>query len=221
MKYQLLRLLMATFILPAMGAYSQTVDLSKHFGLLKARSIGPAGMSGRVTAIDAFHSNPDIIYVGAASGGVWKTTSGGARWQPVFDEQPTQNIGAIAIQQNNPNTVWVGTGEGNPRNSVNLGEGIYKTLDGGKTWKCMGLEKTMNIHRILINPQNPQIVYAGAIGNPFAAHAERGVFKTSDGGETWKRILHTNDTSGVADMVMDPVNPDKLFVCMWQHQRTP
>jgi photosystem II stability/assembly factor-like uncharacterized protein len=200
---------------------AQTLDIARDFQNLKARSIGPAGMSGRVTTIDAVHENPDIIYVGAASGGVWKTTSGGASWSPVFDEQPTQNIGAIAIQQSNPNIVWVGTGEGNPRNSVNIGEGIYKTLDGGKSWQLMGLEKTRNIHRILIDPQNPNTVYVGAIGNPYGIHAERGVFKTTDGGQTWKQILKTNDTSGVADMVMDPANPNKLLVCMWQHIRTP
>src|SRR5574343_1529584 len=143
-------------------------------------------MSGRVTAIDAVHSNPDIIYIGAASGGVWKTTNGGASWNPVFDDQPTQNIGAIAIQQSNPNVVWVGTGEGNPRNSVSLGEGIYKSLDGGKSWKLMGLEKTRNIHRILVDPTNPNTVYAAAIGNPYGIHSERGVYKTTDGGETWQ-----------------------------------
>nr|MCU0395717.1 hypothetical protein [Chitinophagaceae bacterium] len=200
---------------------AQQVNLSTDFRNLKARSIGPAGMSGRVTAIDAVHSNPDIIYIGAASGGVWKTTNGGASWTPVFDDQPTQNIGALAIQQSNPNVVWAGTGEGNPRNSVNLGEGIYKSLDGGRTWKLMGLEKTRNIHRIVVDPTDPNTVYVGAIGNPYGVHPERGVYKTTDGGETWKLILHTNDTSGVADMVIDPANPNKLLVCMWQHQRTP
>jgi photosystem II stability/assembly factor-like uncharacterized protein len=178
-------------------------------------------MSGRITAIDAVVDDPNIIYLGAASGGVWKTVNGGGAWEPVFDDQPILNIGAIAIQQNNPSVVWVGTGEGNPRNSINLGEGIYKTLDGGKTWKRMGLEKTRNIHRVLVDPLNPQTVYAGAIGNPYAEHPERGVFKTVDGGETWNRILHTNDTSGVADMIMDPSNPNKLFAAMWQHRRTP
>ena len=131
------------------------------------------------------------------------------------------NIGSIAIQQNNPSVVWVGTGEGNPRNSINLGEGIYKTLDGGKTWKSMGLEKTRNIHRILVDPLQPQTVYVGAIGNPYADHPESGVFKTTDGGDTWNKILHTNDTCGVADMIMDPSNPNKLFAAMWQHRRTP
>lgn len=208
-------------LLLVQATQAQLVNLATDFKTLKARNIGPAGMSGRVTAIDAVHSNPDIIYIGAASGGVWKTTNGGASWTPIFDDQPTQNIGAIAIQQSNPNVIWVGTGEGNPRNSVSLGEGIYKSIDGGKSWKLMGLQKTMNIHRILIDPTDPNTVYAGAIGNPFAAHPERGVYKTTDGGDTWKLILHTNDSTGVADMVMDPSNPNKLLVCMWQHNRTP
>jgi photosystem II stability/assembly factor-like uncharacterized protein len=115
----------------------------------------------------------------------------------------------------------VGTGEGNPRNSINLGAGIYKTIDAGKTWKLMGLEKTICIHRIIIDPTNPNIVYAGAIGNPYDEHPERGVYKTTDGGETWNKVLYTNDTSGIADMVMDPSNPNKLLAAMWQHRRTP
>ncbi len=217
---------MRLFLLPVLvlflqGTIAQQVQLSTHLSGLKARSIGPAGMSGRITAIDAVHDNPNIIYLGAASGGVWKTENGGAKWTPVFDEQPIQNIGAIAIQQDNPAVVWVGTGEGNPRNSVNLGEGMYKTLDGGKTWKRVGLEKTKNIHRVIIHPGNPDIVYAGAIGNPFASHPERGVFKTTDGGESWKKILFTTDSAGIGDMVMDPVNPNKLFAAMWSHRRTP
>ncbi|MGQ0739246.1 MAG: WD40/YVTN/BNR-like repeat-containing protein [Bacteroidota bacterium] len=187
----------------------------------KPRNIGPAGMSGRITAIDAVVSNPNIIYVGAASGGVWKTENSGHTWTPVFDEQPLQNIGSIAIQQNNPSIVWVGTGEGNPRNSLNLGGGIFKSLDAGKTWKRMGLEKTICIHRVLIDPVNPNTVYAAAIGNPYAEHPDRGVFKTTDGGETWSRILYANDTTGCADLVMDPSNPNKLIAAMWQFRRTP
>jgi photosystem II stability/assembly factor-like uncharacterized protein len=188
---------------------------------MKARSIGPGVMSGRITTIDAVWSNPDIIYVGAASGGVWKTENGGTSWTPIFDDQPILNIGSIAIQQSNPSVVWVGTGEGNPRNSINIGGGIYKSLDGGKTWKSMGLEKTRNIHRILIDPTNPNVVYAGVIGNPFSDHPERGVFKTTDGGQTWEKILYTNDKSGVGEMVMDPKNPNKILVNMWEHRRTP
>ena len=201
-------------------SFAQKVNLDQ-FKSWKPRNIGPAGMSGRITAIDAVVADPNTIYLGAASGGVWKTVNQGASWEAVFEEQPILNIGSIAIQQSNPSTVWVGTGEGNPRNSISLGEGMYKTIDGGKSWKKMGLEKTRNIHRIIVDPSNPNTVYAGAIGNPYAEHPERGVFKTTNGGETWDKILFTNDTSGVADMIMDPSNPNKLFVAMWQHRRTP
>jgi photosystem II stability/assembly factor-like uncharacterized protein len=131
------------------------------FKNLKPRNIGPAGMSGRIVAIDAVHKNPSIIYIGAASGGVWKTENGGADWNPIFDEQPLQNIGALAIQQSNPSVIWVGTGEGNPRNSLNIGEGIYKSLDAGKTWKRMGLEKTRNIHRVINYTKNKKTVKVG------------------------------------------------------------
>ena len=202
-------------------SFAQTVDLSKQFKNLKPRAIGPSGMSGRITTIDALHKDPNTIYLGAASGGVWKTENAGNSWTPIFDEQPIQNIGSIAICQSNPSIVWVGTGEGNPRNSINIGEGIYKSIDAGKTWKCMGLEKTRNIHRVIIDPTNPNVVYVGAIGNPYGIQSERGVFKTIDGGETWNKVLYTNDTSGVADMIMDPKNPNKIFAAMWQHSRSP
>lgn len=212
--------------LPSLGLLCMSINSQaqvklEQFKNMKPRNIGPAGMSGRVTAIDAIYSNPEIIFVGAASGGVWKTDNGGATWKPLFDEQPLINIGALKIQQSNPSVIWVGTGEGNPRNSLNLGEGIFKTLDGGKTWKRMGLEKTRNIHRIIIDPTNPNTVYAAAIGNPYGIHPDRGVYKTTNGGETWERILYTNDTSGCAELIMDPSNPNKLIANMWQHQRKP
>jgi photosystem II stability/assembly factor-like uncharacterized protein len=199
---------------------AQTLDLSA-LKNLKIRNVGPANMSGRITAIDAVTNNPKIIYVGAASGGVWKSENGGTAWQPVFDEQPTQNIGAIAIQQNNPSVVWVGTGEGNPRNSMNLGMGIFKSIDGGKTWLSMGLEKTKTIHRIIIDPNNPNTVFVGAMGDPFSGNEHRGLYKTTDGGVTWKQILYSNNQSGIADMVMDPSNPNKLFAALYEHRRTP
>ena len=213
-----LNFLVALFICTNLSAQKISTNQFKN---LKPRSIGPAGMSGRVTAIDALHNNPDIIYLGTASGGVWKTENGGSNWQPMFDEQPILNIGAVAIQQSNPSVVWAGTGEGNPRNSLNLGGGIYKSLDAGKTWKLMGLEKTKNIHRVIIDPGDGNIVYVAAIGNPYSEHSERGVYKTTDGGDTWKLVLHTNDTSGCAELVMDPSNPNKLIANMWQHRRTP
>ena len=185
------------------------------------RNIGPGGMSGRVTSIDVVHSNPDIMYSGTASGGLWKSTSGGIKWTPIFENEATASIGSIAIQQSNQSVIWVGTGEGNPRNSLNGGYGIYKSLDGGKNWLLMGLEKTRHIHRIIIHPTNPDIVYAAAIGSPWGEHTERGVYKTINGGETWTKILYTNPKSGAADLVMDPQNPNKLIAAMWEHKRDP
>jgi len=213
--YSLLFLFNATI-----STFAQPLDMD-NLKEMKARSIGPAGMSGRVTAIDAVVSNPKIIYVGTASGSVWKTTSGGTEWDPVFDDQPVLNIGAIAITQSNPDVVWVGTGEGNPRNSLNLGAGIYKSLDAGKTWELMGLENTINIHRIIIDPRDENTVYVGAIGNPWTEHPERGVFKTVNGGKTWEKILYVDEKTGVADLIMDPSNPNKLIAAMWQHRRKP
>lgn len=207
------------FIIPLIAS-AQKLDMSLVKNM-QPRNIGPAGMSGRVTAIDAVTSNPDIIYAGSASGGLWKSTSGGVTWKPVFDDQETASIGSVAIQQSNPSVVWVGTGEGNPRNSVNSGHGIFKSLDGGKTWKNMGLENTRNIYRVIIDPTNPDVVYAGAIGSPWGDHPERGVFKTTDGGKSWKKVLFVNNRTGTADLVMDPNNPNKLIAAMWEHHRDP
>ena len=196
----------------------QSAELFKEF---KARNIGPGGMSGRITAIDAVHDNPNIIYAGSASGGLWKSTSGGIRWEPLFQDQVTASIGAVAIQQSNPDVIWVGTGEGNPRNSLNGGYGIFKSLDGGKTWKSMGLEKTRHIHRIIIDPLAPDTIYVAAIGSPWGEHSERGVYKSTNGGKTWKKILSGNKKTGAADLVMDPSNPNKLIAAMWEHKRDP
>ena len=185
------------------------------------RNIGPGGMSGRVTSIDVVQSNTNIMYAGTASGGLWKSTSAGTTWKPIFDQETTASIGAVAIQQSNPSVIWVGTGEGNPRNSLNGGYGIYKSLDAGKTWSLMGLEKTRHIHRVIIDPTNPSTVYAAAIGSPWGEHPERGVYKTTDGGKTWKQILFNNNKTGAADLVMDPSNPNKLIAAMWEHKRDP
>lgn len=201
-------------------ALAQKIDMEKMKGM-KPRSIGPGAMSGRITAIDVVLSNPQIMYVGSASGGLWKTTSGAIHWEPIFDKENVMSIGALAIQQDNPSVVWAGTGEGNPRNSLTGGYGIYKTLDAGKTWKLMGLEKTRNIHRIIIDPKNPNTVYVAAIGSPWGEHPERGVYKTTDGGATWERVLFVDEKTGCADLVMDPSNPNKLFAAMWEHRRLP
>ena len=208
------------FMLGSLSIYAQRLDMEKLKGM-KARSIGPGAMSGRITAIDVVINNRDIMYVGSASGGVWKTTSGGINWEPIFDKEAVMSIGALAIQQSNPSVIWVGTGEGNPRNSLNGGYGLYKSLDGGKNWKVLGLEKARNIHRIIIDPNNPNTVYVGAIGSPWGEHPERGVFKTTDGGQTWEKVLFVDDKTGCAELVMDPANPNKLFASMWEHRRKP
>jgi len=214
---KLLNLVMLLCI-TTLSAQELSMDLVKN---MEPRNIGPGGMSGRVTAIDVVLDNPDIMYAGTASGGLWKSTSGGIRWNPIFENELTASIGALAIQQSNPSVIWVGTGEGNPRNSLNGGFGVYKSLDGGKSWKSMGLEDTRHIHRVIIDPTNPEIVYVAAIGSPWGIHPERGVYKTTDGGETWNKILFANNKTGAADLVMDPSNPNKLIATMWEHKRDP
>ncbi len=191
------------------------------FGGMKARSIGPAGMSGRIGAIEAVVSDPNIIYIGAATGGVWKSTNGGITWKPIFDDQPTSSIGAVAVFQANPSIVWVGTGEGNPRNSVGVGNGIYKSLDAGDSWTFLGLAKTEKIHRIVLHPTDPDIAYVAALGTTWGENPERGVFKTIDGGKSWEKILFVDEKTGCAELVMDPSNPNKLFAAMWEHRRWP
>lgn len=217
-----MRNLMLTFsaLLITFSSFGQKIDFSQ-MESMKPRNIGPASMSGRITSIDVVRSNPEIIYAGSASGGLWKSESGGIAWEPIFDGNLALSVGAVAVSQKNPDVVWVGTGEGNPRNSLTGGYGVYRSLDAGKTWTLMGLEKTRNVHRIIIHPDDPNTVFIGAIGSPWGDHEERGVYKTTNGGESWEKILYIDQMTGVGDMVMDPSNPDKLLVNMWQHRREP
>ncbi|MGB0424882.1 MAG: WD40/YVTN/BNR-like repeat-containing protein, partial [Flavobacteriales bacterium] len=202
------------------SAHFQIIDEHLLDGM-NMRHIGPGTMSGRVTSIDVVESNPNLIYIGTASGGVWKSESGGITWEPVFDDQKLLSIGAIAIDQNNPSVLWAGTGEGNPRNSHSSGGGIYKSLDAGRTWELKGLEATMNIHRIIVDPNNPDHVYVAALGSIWGSNKERGIFKTTDGGATWLHVLKLGDETGCAELVMDPSNPKKLFASMWEFGRQP
>ncbi|MFO0965696.1 MAG: hypothetical protein U0793_08945 [Gemmataceae bacterium] len=186
---------------------------------LKARSIGPAVMSGRIPDVAVYDKDPSLQYVAAASGGVWKTTNYGTTWKPVFDTQPDHAIGAVAIAPSNPDIVWVGTGEANPRNSVSWGHGVYKSTDGGKSWKNMGLKDSHHIGRVVIHPTNPDIVYVAALGHAWAANKERGVFKTSDGGKSWEHSLALDADTGCVDLAMDPSEPDLLYTCAYAVRR--
>ena len=207
--------------LAGIGLPSQAQQRPDAFRSLQARNIGPAGMSGRVTSIDVDLSDRNRIFVGSASGGVWRSVDGGVTWAPVFDSQPVMSIGDVMVSPANPDLVWVGTGEGNPRQSVSVGHGVFRSTDGGDTWVNVGLEGSERISRVLAHPTNPDIAYVGAMGPLWADGGERGLYKTIDGGESWRRILYVDESTGVADMVMDPVNPNKLFVAMYEYRRWP
>lgn len=207
-------------VLAWFGPASAGIDARLLAGL-EARSIGPAGMSGRVAAIEAVEADPDVVYVGAATGGLWKSVNGGVSWEPLFDDQPVAAIGAVAVFQPSPDVVWVGTGEGNPRNSVSVGNGVYKSLDGGHTWQHVGLENTERIHRILLHPTDPDVAWVAALGRAWGENEERGVFKTVDGGKSWRKVLYVDERTGASDLVADPSNPQKLIAAMWDYRRWP
>ena len=184
------------------------------FGALRFRYIGPPG--NRVTSVVGVPGDMNVYYTGAASGGVWKSFDAGQHWYPIFDAESAQSIGSIAIAPSNHSILWVGTGEPFIRSNVSLGDGIYKSIDGGKTWQHMGLEKTGRIGRILIDPRNPDIVYAAALGTCYGPQVERGVYRTTDGGKTWKRVLFVDENTGAYDLTMDPTDSSKIIAATWQ-----
>ncbi|MFN8321721.1 MAG: hypothetical protein U0T74_03595 [Chitinophagales bacterium] len=193
---------------------------SAALGKLEARHIGPAITGGRITSIDGFNHDPRIIYVGTAGGGVWKTTSGGAQFHSVFDKY-CQSIGAVAIDQTNPDVVWVGTGESNMRNTVSIGNGIYKTTDGGDNWVFMGLPNSEHISKIVIHPNDPNTIFVAVPGKLWSNSSDRGLYKTTDGGKTWDKIVYVNDSTGCADFALDPKNPNTMYATFWQFRRKP
>jgi photosystem II stability/assembly factor-like uncharacterized protein len=199
---------------------AQTKLTSSFFGSMEAREIGPAVMSGRILSIDAFNEDPRLVYIGAASGGLWKSSNGGTTFKEVFKDH-VQTIGAVTINQKNKDNVWVGTGEARTRNSISIGNGVYKTTNGGEKWEHLGLEKTDHISKIVINPENTDEVYVAALGGVWAPNEDRGVFKTTDAGKTWNKILFVNEGTGCADLAMDPINPNILYAGMWDFQRKP
>jgi len=207
----------------ALAASAQDVALdSDTLSGLPIRAIGPAAMGGRIADIAAVHEGQRLtIYVGSASGGVWKSVDGGTTFKPIFDKQPSLSIGAVAIDPSNPQTVWVGTGESWVRNSVSVGTGIYRTRDGGENWEAVGLPDSEHISRIIVHPKDSNTVYACALGHLWNSNTERGVFKTTDGGKTWNKLLYRNDSTGCAEMAMDPQDPGVLYAAMWDVRREP
>ncbi len=189
------------------------------FGGLKARAIGPAMTSGRVMSIAVHPANVGIIYVGTASGGLWKTTNGGATWDPIMDREGSYSIGWVTLDPRNPNVVWVGTGERNSQRSVAYGDGVYKSEDGGRSWKNVGLKESEHIGRIVVDPRNSDVVYVAAQGPLWSAGGDRGLYKTSDGGRSWTRVLAISDNTGVSDVVLDPRNPDVIVAASYQRRR--
>ncbi|HYL77378.1 MAG TPA: sialidase [Bryobacteraceae bacterium] len=181
---------------------------------LRYRYIGPVG--NRVIAAAGIPSDPNIYYVGAASGGIFKTTDGGTRWDPIFDGQPVSSVGSLAIAPTDPNIVWAGTGETFIRSHISVGMGIYKSVDAGKSWSLMGLEKTGRIGRVLVDPRNPDIVFACALGHAYGPQPDRGIYRTTDGGKNWEHVLAVDQNTGCSDLAMDPANPRILFAGMWQ-----
>jgi S1-C subfamily serine protease/photosystem II stability/assembly factor-like uncharacterized protein len=186
---------------------------------IRWRGIGPANMGGRIVDLAVNESEPSTWWAATASGGLLKTTNNGVSFQIQFDSQSTISIGAVAVSKSDPQVVWVGTGENNPRNSVSYGDGVYKSTDGGKTWKHMGLKKTFQIGEVLIHPTDPNTVYVGALGRLYGSNEERGVFKTTDGGATWEKCFYIDDRTGIMEMQMHPNDPNTLIVTAWERLR--
>ncbi len=207
----LLGLASALMLVPQLGA--QAVDPAS-YASLRARHIGPIG--NRVSAVAGITGDPLTYYVGAASGGVWKTTDAGITWNPIFDDQDSHSIGALVVSASDPNVVWVGTGEAHIRSNVSLGDGVYRSTDGGRSWRNMGLEATGRISDVVIHPTNPDLVYVAALGHAHGPQTERGIYRTMDGGETWEHLLFIDENTGASALVMAADNPRILFAGTWQ-----
>ena len=197
-----------------------TISAKGLFGDLSARHIGPALMSGRINDMEVHPTNPRIIYTGTSGGGVWKSNDAGTTFNPIFDDY-CQSIGAIALDPNDPdNVIYVGTGETWPRNSVSVGNGLYKSNDGGSNWTKLGFENSERIANIIVNPENSKEIYVAVLGALWSDSKDRGVYKTTDGGVSWKKVLYVDEKTGCADMAMDPTNPNVLYASMWEFRRT-
>lgn len=221
MKKKFIRFLFFLFVITSSSllAESDSLFTGSTFSGLKFRSIGPAFMSGRIADVAIHPEDESVWYVAVGSGNVWKTTNAGTTWEPIFDDQGSYSIGCVTIDPNDPHTVWVGTGENVGGRHVGYGDGIYRSDDGGKSWKNMGLKNSEHISKIIVHPQNSDIVWVASQGPLWKKGGDRGLFKTTDGGKNWKRVLGDDEWTGVTDIVIDPRNPDRLYAATWQRHR--
>ncbi|MFN8574733.1 MAG: hypothetical protein U0132_21950, partial [Gemmatimonadaceae bacterium] len=214
--------LFAASLLFSQAAHGQDKPLevdSATIAGLRWRNIGPANFQGRVSDVVGIPSPSKTFLVAAAAGGIWKSTNNGQTWRPVFDDQRVISMGMLAIAPSDTMQVWAGTGEPNSRNSITPGGGVYKSMDGGLTWKSMGLERTQAIGRIVVHPTNPNIVYVAALGAPWSTNKERGLYKTTDGGTSWELVKFVSERAGMVDVALDPSNPDVVWAASWERVR--
>jgi photosystem II stability/assembly factor-like uncharacterized protein len=211
--------LFAALFFFAAGLAAQTLP-QKLWSGMKWRLIGPF-RGGRVLAVAGVPGNPNVYYFGAVAGGVWKSTDGGLAWAPMFDHEPVSSIGSIAVAPSDPNILYVGTGEACIRGNISFGDGVYKSVDGGEHWQHVGLDDTRHIGKVIVDPRNPEIVFIAALGHAYGANAERGVFRSTDGGKTWEKVLYKDDKTGAIDITFDPHNAHILYAALWQVVRTP
>ncbi|HXX27448.1 MAG TPA: glycoside hydrolase, partial [Terriglobales bacterium] len=187
---------------------------------LEWRMIGPF-RGGRTRAAAGVPSQPNVFYIGAVNGGVWKSNDYGRTWNPIFDSQPTQSIGAIAVAPSNPDIVYVASGEGLHRPDLSVGNGIYRSTDGGKTWKHLGLEGSAQIPALVVDPRDPNRLFAAVLGNPYGPSAERGIFRSLDGGVSWQKVLYKDENTGGSDVAIDPSHPEVLYAALWEVREGP
>jgi photosystem II stability/assembly factor-like uncharacterized protein len=211
--------LLTLSIAPGVSGAQQAPLTAELLRGLRFREIGPAVTGGRIHDVEALPDDPSTVYVATASGGLWKTTNHGTTWTPIFDSQPVSTFGDVAIAPSNPDVIWAGTGEQNNRQSTSWGNGVYRSMDGGKTWTHLGLEETRHIGKVVVHPTNPDIAYVAALGNLWKPNPERGVFKTTDGGRTWTKALYVDTLTGAVDLEMDPADPNTLYAATYQRLR--
>src|SRR5436309_6592545 len=207
----------ASGVLTSAGAESYDSGLLRE---LRWRMIGPH-RGGRTKAAAGIPDRPSVFYVGACNGGVWKTDDYGRTWRPIFDDQPTGSIGALAVAPSNPSIIYVGSGEGLRRPDLSTGDGIYKSTDGGQTWQHLGLRDGQQIGALIVDPHEPNRVFVGVLGHPYGPNAERGVFRSLDGGLNWQKVLYKDDNTGAIDLAFDPGNPQTIYAHMWASRRPP